>query len=73
MLYNSEFMVVPHLAQGNIYFVFRQLNGGQYLEIEIKIEGLTVFNFNKLTVNEKNFFIKYIFPDALCKKYMCYI
>lgn len=73
MSYSANFMVVPHLTYGNTYFVFRELNGGQWLEVEIKIDGLTVFNFGKLTTDEKNFFIRYILPSDLSNDINAYI
>ena len=49
---SPEFMVVPHLSETDVFFVFRPLSASKHLEIEVKITETKFYSDIDLTENE---------------------
>ena len=49
------FMVVPHLTQPELHFVFRRLSPTSYLEIEFEIKHGLIYPDSKLTKSENEY------------------
>ena len=52
------FMVVPHLTQLEVHFVFRRLSPTSYLEIEFEIRHGLIYPESKLTKSENEYIRK---------------
>lgn len=52
------FMVVPHLTQSDVHFVFRRLSPISYLEIEFEIRHGLIYPESKLTKSENEYIRK---------------